>query len=121
MLEHTCLYCGCITTQPDSDCYRNPFTNKMKGFDMADKNKSLNDYIKKYSEILELADRFKTEPAEVVSFFFDVGLEALRRTESILKNEFESKLKEVFEVDDIEQLKGRLKNKIDIIFPNRKS
>ncbi len=22
--EHTCVYCGCITTQPDSECYKNP-------------------------------------------------------------------------------------------------
>jgi len=24
LFEHTCTYCGCTTTQPDSECYANP-------------------------------------------------------------------------------------------------
>lgn len=59
-------------------------------------NKDLKNYIDKYGKILELAQRFKTSPGAVVEMFFSVGLEALKQTESIMKNEFESKLNELF-------------------------
>lgn len=54
------------------------------------------DYVKKFDEVRELAAKFQVSPDRIINIFFDVGLECLKRTESILKNEFTSVLKDVF-------------------------
>lgn len=89
---------------------------------MPDKNeKFVNefaDYMNKFDQIRELAQRFKTSPGSVMEMFFSIGLEALRQTESIMKNEFESKLKEMLPSSIPDELKNRLRNKITLAVAN---
>ena len=58
--------------------------------------KAFENYVKKFDQIQELAKRFKTDPDDIINMFFSIGLEALSRTENVLRNEFDSKLKELF-------------------------
>jgi len=77
--------------------------------------KQFEDYVKKYNSILELAERFKTTPAEITEFLFSVGVEALNRTENILTDEFKVKTKNILEFfRDFEELKKKVQNKITV-------
>lgn len=95
---------------------------------MPDKNenfvKEFEDYINKFEKIRELAQRFKTSPGSVMEMFFSIGLEALRQTESIMKNEFESKLKEIFPEGSSPEITAKKFKEIltlyEIIFPKIK-
>jgi len=48
-------------------------------------------YIKKYNVVLDMAKRFNVTPEEITSFLFEVGIEALSKTEKIFKEEFGDK------------------------------
>lgn len=52
-------------------------------------------YIKKWNVILDLSKRFNVKPDEITSFLFEIGLEALNKTEKVLSDEFKVKTKNI--------------------------
>ena len=75
--------------------------------------KHYQEYIKKFDQINELAKRFKVSPGKIVEMFFKIGIEALTQTESILKTEFDSKLKEFFPEINLAEAKEKLRIILD--------
>lgn len=54
--EHTCKYCGCLTTQPDSDCYAKPKNtmehHNKKDIDRIRQEKDFKDQLKTIAKLL---------------------------------------------------------------------
>jgi len=57
-----------------------------------------NNYIKKFKIVLDLSKRFKVTPEEITSFLFEIGLEALNKTEVVLTKEFKERSKTILEI-----------------------
>ena len=72
-------------------------------------------YIKKFHQVQELAKRFNTNPGEITEFLFEVGVEALSRTENSMSYEFKYRSKKVFQfLKDFRELEQKVKNKITV-------
>lgn len=77
-------------------------------------------FIKMYPKILRLSETYKKNPGEFINFFVEVGQETLKRSENILLNEMNEKLKKFVATKDI-KLSSEMITQLDSLLSFLKS
>lgn len=52
-------------------------------------------YVKKWNVVLDLSKRFNATPAEITSFLFEIGMDALKGMETVFSDKVKVKTKDV--------------------------